>query len=201
MVETGSLPRSGTTREISRIPSESSLASVKILRTCQLQNAVTAANLKDPSFNYDQLWKSSFYIKIAQWAIAIICAGLYTRGNELNKHSMTARALPYVVFFAYILINSVVIVSYAMKEKMPEMLVRMFGFLGGVLFSVTGVLSLYIWSIYKDVPPGNLSDFVDNPERAKACLLAEGILDIVAASLYYVDTFASYYKSLNGIFI
>ncbi|XP_046399017.1 uncharacterized protein LOC124165597 [Ischnura elegans] len=198
MVETGSLkrPERRTSHELVRLPSESSLSSVRVLRTSNLQNAVTAANIKDPSFKNDTLWKCSFYIKVTQWAISITCAALYSKGNELQRFSYVNKSLPYVVFFAYILINTVIIFSFIIKEKMPELLIRMFGFLGGVLFAVTGGLNLSIWLFHKAFDEEHLSDLeeigISDPHISMNCLLAEVILDFTAAALYCIDVTTSY---------
>nr|CAD7412230.1 unnamed protein product [Timema poppensis] len=93
--------------------------------------------------------------------ISIVCTGLYSVGILLVRHDITSQLLPYVVFASYMIITSVIVLSYVLGQKMAELLIRVFNSLAVILFLVTGIILLVIWTEFRQKMIDDLQDDYD----------------------------------------
>jgi hypothetical protein len=57
--------------------------------------------------------------------VTIVCTGSYSKGVNGVTSSTTAQMLPYFVCSAYMVITPVILISYVLGHRMPEILVSM----------------------------------------------------------------------------
>ena len=72
-------------------------------------------------------------------------AGLYSSGYKVMDHSVTSMMFPNVVFGAFIIISSVIALSYALGQPMPEILVRVYNAIGMILYFVSASITGHAW--------------------------------------------------------
>nr|CAD7573638.1 unnamed protein product [Timema californicum] len=163
---------------------------------------------EDPPPNYrDGFTDFSFLVKLLQLLISIVCTGLYSVGILLVRHDITSQLLPYVVFASYMIITSVIVLSYVLGQKMAELLtstgqvgniaaseafhhavapleglepvnqprvnqasqssvhgcrqIRVFNSLAVILFLVTGIILLVIWTEFRQKMIDDIQDDYD----------------------------------------
>lgn len=108
-------------------------------------------------------------------------------------YSVTSMMFPNVVFGAFIIISSVIALSYALGQAMPEILVRVYNAIGMILYFVSACITGHAWfglvSLLEEdeyVFPGNM-------------LLAQVFTTFVNAILYGADLAMSVKTALEGL--
>jgi tellurite resistance protein TehA-like permease len=104
--------------------------------------------------------------------------------------------LPYFVCSAYMIITPVILISYVLGHRMPEILIRIFNTLGGILFLVAGTVALLKWRDFRSNLQGK-EDNVDKQNEA-VFLLTTGVLCLVNSILYLFDVAISVHSALSS---
>ncbi|PNF27967.1 hypothetical protein B7P43_G16436 [Cryptotermes secundus] len=104
--------------------------------------------------------------------------------------------LPYFVCSAFMVITPVILISYVLGHRMPEILIRIFNTLAGILFLVGGAVALQNWR-------GFVADMKGKPEdsdkrNAAVFLLTTGVLCLVNSLFYLIDVAISVHSTLSS---
>ncbi|XP_071444322.1 uncharacterized protein [Hetaerina americana] len=125
------------------------------------------------------------FMKIMELVFAVICAVLYYKGVMVMPAGHR-RVMPNVTFYSYMVINIIVIIDLFRTQKISGHVVRLLSLLGAVLFAVAGALSIETWGKkeYDEISP--------EIQFCGKVLLAVGIISIMNAVLFCIDTIYSY---------
>jgi hypothetical protein len=111
------------------------------------------------------------------------------------------------------IITPVILISYVLGHRMPEILIRIFNTLGGILFLVAGVVTLESYSFYlvtyklqldnysnrADAETEEYEDSIQVHNRHGDFLLVSGILCLLNSVLYFLDVGWSIYVTLSSL--
>ncbi|KAJ3645958.1 hypothetical protein Zmor_023575 [Zophobas morio] len=139
-----------------------------------------------PTYNF---YSKDFVLKITQLATGIICVAFYTKGVTISAETLPYVCFPHVVFGSYIIITSVIIMSYIFGQIMPDVVTRAFLSIGMILYFISATISITVWSSKKSLTPD-----MDIPQ---ALLLAQAILSYANSLLYGLDLFFNIKKAVN----
>lgn len=163
-------------------------------------SALSIASVAEPSagcttdFNQD-LRSPSVYLKFLQMGLTLVCLALLSDGYPLVVHNVAALHFPFIVYSAYTVVTSVIIFSYAVGMKMRELLMRIFGTLGGILFLISGChganIAMVFWADWEGrYQEGNteedLFDVTTIPRR-RTCFAVHTAIAFAAAAVYFAD--------------
>ena len=129
--------------------------------------------------------------------IGIICVGVYSNGvhaiRDLHVATFRSIVFPNIIFGAFIIISSVIAMSYALGQLMPELLIRIFNALGMILYFVSACVTT--------VGCYELSKVDLNEEKGEQwkLLFAQVGLSFANSLLYGVDMFLSFRKTLRAL--
>ncbi|KAG8223362.1 hypothetical protein J437_LFUL001240 [Ladona fulva] len=159
-----------------------------------LDEAIVIANMADPPFNFDGLGTFPFYLKILQLVTAVVSLGLHSDSLIARFDSTAEQILPYVVFTVFMIINTVIIFSYVLGQKMPELSMRIIAVLGCILYAAVCIGIMKVYRKFDHTANVKEHDRV-RWARAPKVLLSEGILAILNSILYFIETCYSYYNN------
>ncbi|XP_069685006.1 uncharacterized protein [Periplaneta americana] len=148
--------------------------------------------------------------KLLQVIITIVCMGLYSEGMQLVVYSITSQLFPYIVCSIYLVITPVILLSYCMGQKMPELMIRVFNTLAGILFLVAGVVIMQGYKLhtlvvqFQDYDDVNTEDEIlqydgDETKKNGVFLLASGILCFANCIIYFADVAWSVHTTLANL--
>ncbi|XP_069685008.1 protein snakeskin-like [Periplaneta americana] len=157
------------------------------------QSALQLVNQQNISPVYFHVPVSSYIFKLTQLLVTIICTGTYSEGVNAVTSSTNAQMIPYFVCSTYMIITPVILISYVLGHRMPEVLVRIFNTLGGILFLMAGIVALMDWRSYRDKHSGR-SEY--NEVKAAMFLLATGVLCLANSLIYLADVARSVHTYL-----
>ncbi|KDR10072.1 uncharacterized protein LOC110838271 [Zootermopsis nevadensis] len=154
-----------------------------------------------------------FIFKLMQMITSVVCIGLYSEGLNRIPNNITTQLFPYIVCSIYLIITPVIAFSYVTGHRMPELIVRIFNTLAGILFLVAGVVALDGYSFYlvtyklqldnystrDDIETHDDEDSSKTLDRQGAFLLASGILCIINSLFYFLDIGWSVYTTLSSL--
>nr|CAI5826294.1 unnamed protein product [Callosobruchus analis] len=89
------------------------------------------------------LWAREFILKIIQLAVGFICVGLYSEGLKILSDSISSMMFPNVVFSSFLIITGVIILSRLLGCHVPDLLTRIFGILGALLYLASAAVITY----------------------------------------------------------
>ncbi|PSN58249.1 hypothetical protein C0J52_00179 [Blattella germanica] len=140
----------------------------------------------------DYILPSPCIFKLVQVIVTIVCSGLYSEGMHRVEYSTEAQLFPKIICLDYLIITPVILLSYLMGKRMPELLIRIFNLLGFILFFVAGAISLqghrfYIQSYLQELENMDDENEIENLTRQGVFLLASGVLCLINAVLYITD--------------
>ncbi|PNF27962.1 hypothetical protein B7P43_G16435 [Cryptotermes secundus] len=151
--------------------------------------------------------------KLMQVVTTAVCTGLYSEGLNSIPNNITTQLFPYIICSIYLIITPVILFSYVIGHRMPELIVRIFNTLGGILFLVAGVVALEGYSFYlvtyklqldnyssmDDIEAGDEEDSTETLDRQGVFLLVSGILCLLNSLLYFIDVGWSVYITLSSL--
>ncbi|KAJ8980131.1 hypothetical protein NQ317_009190 [Molorchus minor] len=89
------------------------------------------------------LWCREFVLKVVQLMIGFVCLAIYSEGLIFLKNSINSMMFPNIVFSSFVIITSAVILSRMLGCAIPEVLIRIFSFLGLILYFAAATVILY----------------------------------------------------------
>lgn len=122
--------------------------------------------------------------------LVVPCDKISTR-KGLTESRMTSLMFPNIVFTTFLIITSVIALSYALKQTMSESVIRIFNVIGMVLYFVSANVSGYIWYkyLYGRIPDEELIPYV--------MFCGQIITSLLNAVLYGLDVGLSVKKAWN----
>ncbi|KDR10073.1 hypothetical protein L798_15310 [Zootermopsis nevadensis] len=160
------------------------------------QSVLQLVNQHNISPAYNHVRTSSYIFKLTQLISTIVCTGSYSKGVNGVTSSTTEQMLPYFVCSAYMIITPVILISYVLGHRMPEILIRIFNTLAGILFLVAGTVALQNWRKFKHDMKGKEEDA--DKQTAAVFLLTTGALCLVNSMLYLTDVAVSVHFTLSS---
>ncbi|XP_015599326.1 uncharacterized protein LOC107269692 [Cephus cinctus] len=137
-----------------------------------------------PSRFKKYLKKSSFYCKIVELILLVISIGLIVdplnSDMEINKNHA---AIIYTSICGYILINTIIILSYLLGERQPKKTSIVFSTMGAILSCVAGLILIHDWDTYQDNLISKYSSQYLNQ------MLSSGIFAILAIPFFILDAY------------
>ncbi|PSN29694.1 hypothetical protein C0J52_27411 [Blattella germanica] len=133
---------------------------------------------------YNPVHPIDFIFKLVQLMVTIVCTGAYSEGVYQVTTSTTAQMMPYFVCSAYLIISSVILIGYVLGHSMPDLIIRIFNTLAGMLFLAAGLFALQNWRNQIALESDKTSELED---KEKVFLLATGLLCLVNTVLYLAD--------------
>lgn len=166
-------------RKLSNLPSVSSTQSSENLHgRPSILRSISYVEEAVPYTN--RFWKCTLPVKVVQLVTSVMCAVLYFKGQEMMKEG-PRRSMPHVIYYSFVVVNAIKIVDYLVVRRLPGHVIRILGFLGGILYTVAGTLCLETWAKEMGDNHGHLKDIQD-------MLLAGGLASFFNAIMYFVDT-------------
>ncbi|KAK9681335.1 hypothetical protein QE152_g38376 [Popillia japonica] len=115
-----------------------------------------------------------FILKLAQLFTGIVSIGMYSTAiliipcdeiktrRGIMESRMTSLMFPNIVFTTFLIITSVLALGYALRQNMPEVVIRIFNVIGMILYFVSASVSGYIWRkhLYDDPKGQNVVPYV-----------------------------------------
>ncbi|KAJ9588525.1 hypothetical protein L9F63_018107 [Diploptera punctata] len=160
----------------------------------------------------DYFLPSPCIFKFIQVIVIIVCTVLYCDGMIQVKHSIESQLFPLIICLDYLIITPIILLSYLLGSRMPELLIRIFNILGGILFMVAGAVALKSYQVYTttyDIESQNIKyQELDKTEteirsmvliRQGVFLLASAILCLINSALYFADVAWSIHNTLASL--
>ncbi|CAH1973803.1 unnamed protein product [Acanthoscelides obtectus] len=133
------------------------------------------------------LWAREFILKVVQLAVGFICIGLYSEGLKIVIDSISSMMFPNVVFSSFLIITGVIILSRLLGCPVPQLLTRIFGILGALLYLASAAVTTY-----------EALTRVDKADLIRIrCLVATAMLSYVNSAVYGLDVYFSVKKTLD----
>ncbi|KAK7865481.1 hypothetical protein R5R35_002352 [Gryllus longicercus] len=148
----------------------------------------------------------SVSFKIAQFGLTVLCLILLSDGYRLEvNQNVTAMHFPFIVFSSFTLITGVILLGYIMGMKMRELLMRIFGTMGGLLFLISGIHTANRTYVFWDnwegmIEEGDTDELgfsVTSIPRRRICFVAQVLLSFVASVVYLSDVVFSYRRTMR----
>nr|CAH7742831.1 unnamed protein product [Callosobruchus chinensis] len=135
------------------------------------------------------LWAREFILKIGQLAVGFICVGLYSEGLKMLTDSISSMMFPNVVFSSFLIITGVIILSRLLGCPVPDLLTRIFGILGALLYLASAAVITYESLTRAQTSSEGLTRI--------RCLAATGVLSYLNSTMYGMDVYFSVKKTLG----
>ncbi|GJQ81815.1 hypothetical protein Trydic_g356 [Trypoxylus dichotomus] len=145
----------------------------------------------------------NFILKLIQLFTGIVSIGMYSTAiliipcDEINRKQgivesrMTSLMFPNIVFTSFLIITSVIALSYVLKQNMSEVVIRIFNVIGMILYFVSACVSGYIWRkhLYGNVAEQYLLSYI--------MFCGQIVTSLLSSALYGLDVGLSIKKAWN----
>lgn len=115
---------------------------------------------------------------------------MYSEGVKImwQLNNVSSICFPNVVFASFIIITSVIILSYVLGYKMPDTLIRIFNSLAVILYFIAATITIHVWWLKNHQKQYNLME---------KFLLIQSILSYINSVVYGLDLFYSIRKTIK----
>lgn len=128
--------------------------------------------------------------------MAVACIALYKDDSKYLVTNVTSMMFPNVVFATFVLITSVIMLSFWINNPMPDILIRIFNILATMLYFISGCITTQWWNTNGRYGVTNsiCDELPEEPQQFGQSLLAASVLSFVNVLLYAVDVGFSFHN-------
>ncbi|EEB17303.1 conserved hypothetical protein [Pediculus humanus corporis] len=128
-----------------------------------------------------------YILKLIELCLAIIAVGLIVDpiNNGVLSFNHNHSGIVYVSWPSYIIINTILLISFVAGERIPKITQVLFSFIGGCLFVAAAAVSLENWRKHHS---GEINLLKMNVQQYSDQSIASGILALFCALTFFIDT-------------